>query len=140
MQRRRERSRPTTAGRASEEDDLNQVCIIGRLGGDPETADLSGVDVLADAFRVMQQQGEDDVILLGDLNADEHHLRGLGQLQGIKYAIAGVTTNTRAARPNRLSNAHAAMACIILPRPISSARMPPKPFARRNASTSSIGW
>ncbi|MBL9162801.1 MAG: endonuclease/exonuclease/phosphatase family protein [Planctomycetaceae bacterium] len=53
------------------------------------------LDVLADAFRVMQQQGEDDVILLGDLNADEHHLRGLGQLPGIKYAIAGVTTNTR---------------------------------------------
>ena len=53
------------------------------------------VDVLADVFEVMQQQGEDDVIMLGDLNASEHQLGPLGRLPGIQYAIAGIPTNTR---------------------------------------------
>ncbi|HUG93432.1 MAG TPA: hypothetical protein VML55_21515, partial [Planctomycetaceae bacterium] len=42
--------------------------------------------------------GEDDVILLGDLNADEYHLGALGDLPGIFCAISGVPTNTRGTR------------------------------------------
>ncbi|WP_148075140.1 endonuclease/exonuclease/phosphatase family protein [Bythopirellula goksoeyrii] len=53
------------------------------------------LDVLAEVFQVVQQHGEDDVILLGDLNASETQLRSLGQLPGIRYAISGVPTNTR---------------------------------------------
>jgi len=55
------------------------------------------LDALADVFVGVQQNGsgEDDVILLGDLNVDEHHLGRLGQLQGIAYAITGVMSNTR---------------------------------------------
>jgi hypothetical protein len=35
------------------------------------------------------------VILVGDFNADDRHLRRLGQLPGIFPTIAGVSTNTR---------------------------------------------
>ena len=57
----------------------------------------SEVDALADAFASVQQQGwgEDDVILLGDLNASETQLGRLGQLPGMRYAIARIPTNTR---------------------------------------------
>lgn len=39
--------------------------------------------------------GEDDVILLGDLNVDDRHLGELGRLPDIAHAIAGAKTNTR---------------------------------------------
>jgi endonuclease/exonuclease/phosphatase family metal-dependent hydrolase len=57
----------------------------------------SELDALADTFVGVQNDGsgEDDVILLGDLNVDEYHLGRLGQLPGITHAISGVTTNTR---------------------------------------------
>ena len=55
------------------------------------------LDALADVFVAVQQNdsGEDDVILLGDLNVDEYHLGRLGQLPGIGHAVTGTTTNTR---------------------------------------------
>lgn len=54
------------------------------------------LDALADVFAAVQRAGgEDDVILLGDLNVDEYHLGRLGQLPGITYAVTGTTTNTR---------------------------------------------
>jgi endonuclease/exonuclease/phosphatase family metal-dependent hydrolase len=55
------------------------------------------VDALADAFVSIQQRGwgEDDVILLGDLNASETQLGRLGQLPGMRHVIAGIPTNTR---------------------------------------------
>lgn len=57
----------------------------------------SELNALADTFVGVQQNGsgEDDVILLGDLNVDEYHLGRLGQLPNITYAITQVTTNTR---------------------------------------------
>jgi deoxyribonuclease-1-like protein len=60
-----------------------------------ETA--SELDALADVFVGVQHNGsgEDDVILLGDLNVDEYHLGKLGRLPGIAHAITGVMTNTR---------------------------------------------
>lgn len=55
------------------------------------------LDALASVFVGVQQNGtgEDDVILLGDLNVDEYHLGNLGRLPGIAHVVAGVPTNTR---------------------------------------------
>jgi endonuclease/exonuclease/phosphatase family metal-dependent hydrolase len=61
---------------------------------DETTAELNA---LADVFVGVQQNGtgEDDVILLGDLNVDEDHLGNLGRLPGIGHVVSGVPTNTR---------------------------------------------
>jgi endonuclease/exonuclease/phosphatase family metal-dependent hydrolase len=55
------------------------------------------LNALANTFVGVQQNGsgEDDVILLGDLNVDENHLGNLGRLPEIGHAISKVTTNTR---------------------------------------------
>lgn len=56
------------------------------------------VSALADAFVVMQtaRPDEDDVILLGDLNASESQFGRLGQIPGITWAVTGgAMTNTR---------------------------------------------
>lgn len=39
-------------------------------------------------------RGEDDVIILGDLNVDEHHLGELGRISHVAWAISGIPTNT----------------------------------------------
>ena len=55
------------------------------------------MDVLADVYRVVRRsgRGEDDIILLGDFNADDRQLGRLGRQPGILPLIAGVWTNTR---------------------------------------------
>jgi len=55
------------------------------------------VAALAEVYRVVRRssRGEDDIILLGDFNADDRHLGRLGQLPGIHPLIAGVSTNAR---------------------------------------------
>lgn len=55
------------------------------------------LDALAGVFLAVRDdgRGEDDVILLGDLNVDDHHLGRLGQLSHIHWAVSGVATNTR---------------------------------------------
>jgi endonuclease/exonuclease/phosphatase family metal-dependent hydrolase len=55
------------------------------------------LDALAGVFRAVRDdgRGEDDVILLGDLNVDDQHLGLLGQLANIHWALSGVATNTR---------------------------------------------
>ncbi len=54
------------------------------------------LDALGDVFSTVERQaGGGDVILVGDLNVDEHHFGKLGQLPGIAHAITGMTTNTR---------------------------------------------
>ena len=55
------------------------------------------LDALADVFRAVRNdgRGEDDVILLGDLNVDDRHLGKLGQISQIHWAVSGVATNTR---------------------------------------------
>ena len=56
------------------------------------------VAALADAFQVMRtaRPDEDDVILLGDLNANEFQLGPFGRIPGISWVVGGgVTTNTR---------------------------------------------
>ena len=63
---------------------------------DPDETDLE-LNVLDDVFLAVQNdgRGEDDVILLGDLNVDERNLGELGLLPNIAYCISGVPTNTR---------------------------------------------
>lgn len=55
------------------------------------------VDALAVAFQSVQRQGwgEDDVILLGDLNANERQLGKLGTLPGMMWVVRSEPTNTR---------------------------------------------
>ena len=56
------------------------------------------VDALADVFQEVQRQypEEDDVILLGDLNASSKKLRKLGKLPGMRWVIEShQKTNTR---------------------------------------------
>jgi endonuclease/exonuclease/phosphatase family metal-dependent hydrolase len=55
------------------------------------------LDALTDVFRAMQvaRPDEDDVILLGDLNAGPPQFSPLQRIPGIGWAVAGVTTNTR---------------------------------------------
>ena len=55
------------------------------------------LDALADVFRVMQQNqlDEDDVILLGDLNAAPSKFGPLRTIPGIQWVVEGTPTNTR---------------------------------------------
>ncbi|HVX63158.1 MAG TPA: endonuclease/exonuclease/phosphatase family protein [Pirellulales bacterium] len=55
------------------------------------------LSVLDDVMRAVAQdgRGEDDVILLGDLNADDRHFGELGQTPHLAWAISGRATNTR---------------------------------------------
>jgi hypothetical protein len=63
---------------------------------DPDEAS-DEVNVLDDVFHLVRDdgRGEDDVIVLGDLNADDQHLGELGEISGIVAAISGIPTNTR---------------------------------------------
>ncbi|QDT01286.1 endonuclease/exonuclease/phosphatase family protein [Adhaeretor mobilis] len=65
---------------------------------DPDEADEE-VDAMADVYRVVRRAGgnEDDVIALGDWNADDRDLASsrLGQIPGVYPLIKGVFTNTR---------------------------------------------
>lgn len=55
------------------------------------------LDALARVFVGVQHNGtgEDDVILLGDLNVDSSRMGDLGRLPGIAWVVSGVPTNTR---------------------------------------------
>lgn len=63
---------------------------------DPDETDTE-LDALDDAFVAVRRDGsgEDDVILLGDLNVDDNHLGQLGRLPSIAWVISGRPTNTR---------------------------------------------
>jgi endonuclease/exonuclease/phosphatase family metal-dependent hydrolase len=66
---------------------------------DPDETDTE-LDALDDVFVSVQQNGsgEDDVILLGDLNVDEYHLGELGRLPNVVPVISDMMTNTRGNR------------------------------------------
>lgn len=55
------------------------------------------LDALADVYRVVRDDGrqEDDVIVLGTLNADERNLGRLGNIPGMAWAISSTPTDTR---------------------------------------------
>lgn len=63
---------------------------------DPDETDQE-LDALDDVFREVRGdgRGEDDIILLGDLNVDDRHLGELGAMPGVMWLISGVPTNTR---------------------------------------------
>ncbi len=68
--------------------------VLVNIHTDPDETDQE-LNALDDVFQLVQSQGEDDVILLGDLNVDERNLGELGQLPGITWTVAGEPTNTR---------------------------------------------
>jgi deoxyribonuclease-1-like protein len=63
---------------------------------EPDEAE-SEINALAQVYRAVRNDGhgEDDVILMGDLNADEKKFGALKQLPNIAWVISGVPTNTR---------------------------------------------
>jgi endonuclease/exonuclease/phosphatase family metal-dependent hydrolase len=68
--------------------------VSGRVAGDNE------LDVLADTYvniRAWESRnfGEDDFILLGDLNAERDRLEGLSRIQGLTSVCDPIPTNTR---------------------------------------------
>ena len=66
---------------------------------DPDETDQE-LDALDDVYRVVRDdgRGEDDVLILGDLNVDDNHLGELGQVAGITWVISNVPTNTRGSK------------------------------------------
>ncbi len=66
---------------------------------DPEHA-AAELDLLAEVYRAVRNDGrnEDDVIVLGDLEADDHHLGELGKLFGATALFSNVPTTTRGTR------------------------------------------
>jgi deoxyribonuclease-1-like protein len=64
--------------------------------GDPHRAEKE-CDVLADVYQAVRRAcpGEDDIILLGDLNVDDQHLGELGRISGIYPVVRHTYTNTR---------------------------------------------
>ncbi len=63
---------------------------------DPDEA-RSEVNVLDDVYRAVRNdgRGEDDVLLVGDFNVDEHYLGDVALIPDIGWAISGIPTNTR---------------------------------------------
>lgn len=61
---------------------------------DPDETDEE-LDVLDDVFRAVRNdgRGEDDIIILGDLNVDDSHLGELGRVAGITWVISHTPTN-----------------------------------------------
>jgi deoxyribonuclease-1-like protein len=55
------------------------------------------LDALADVYHAVRQAsgGEDDIIILGDLNVDDQHLGRLGKIPGVRPIVTRVFTNTR---------------------------------------------
>jgi deoxyribonuclease-1-like protein len=70
--------------------------VLVNIHTDPDETDTE-LDALAQVYQVVRRTsgGEDDIILLGDLNADDQHLGQLGQLDGVRPVVRGVPTNTR---------------------------------------------
>lgn len=63
---------------------------------DPDDTDIE-LDALADVFTAVQNDGsgEDDIILLGDLNVDQGGMGRLAGLPGIGWTVRDQPTNTR---------------------------------------------
>ncbi|MBN2580887.1 MAG: endonuclease/exonuclease/phosphatase [Pirellulales bacterium] len=66
---------------------------------DPQNAAEEN-DLLADVYRAVRNDGrnEDDVIMLGDFEADESHLGRLGNILGMTAAISGMPSTTQGTR------------------------------------------
>jgi deoxyribonuclease-1-like protein len=71
------------------------VSVLADPPGGPQD-----MDVLVQVFRTARSNshGEDDIIMLGDLEADPEHFDRLGEVPGMTAAISGVPTTTRGTR------------------------------------------
>jgi exonuclease III len=69
--------------------------ILVNMHTDPEETDTE-LDALALVYQAVRRAsgGEDDIILLGDLNVDDRHLGELGKLDGVRPLLRGIYTNT----------------------------------------------
>jgi deoxyribonuclease-1-like protein len=70
--------------------------VLINIHTDPDETDTE-LDALGQVYQVVRRNsgGEDDIILLGDLNVDDQHLGQLGQLEGVRPVIRSTFTNTR---------------------------------------------
>jgi endonuclease/exonuclease/phosphatase family metal-dependent hydrolase len=70
--------------------------VLVNVHTDPDETDTE-LDALAQVYQAVRRSsgGEDDIIVLGDLNVDDQHLGQLGQLDGVRPVVRGVPTNTR---------------------------------------------
>ncbi|MGD9635198.1 MAG: endonuclease/exonuclease/phosphatase family protein [Pirellulales bacterium] len=70
--------------------------VLVNIHTDPDET-VDELNTLADVYRAVRQSsgGEDDIIILGDLNVDDAHLGRLGEIPGIRPIVRGVFTNTR---------------------------------------------
>lgn len=82
--------------RTRREDDQTPFSfVLVNIHTDPDEVDIE-VNALDDVYRAVQQWGaDDDVILLGDLNASARKLGELRDIPGIQWVIDGTPTNTR---------------------------------------------
>ena len=66
---------------------------------DPSQASVE-LDLMDDVFRAVRDdgRGEDDIVLLGYVNADDQQLGQLAELPNITWAISGLPTTTRGTR------------------------------------------
>ncbi len=66
---------------------------------DPSQA-AGELELLDDVFRTVRDdgRGEDDIIMLGDFETDDHYLARLGKGLGISRSISGVPSTTRGGR------------------------------------------
>jgi endonuclease/exonuclease/phosphatase family metal-dependent hydrolase len=70
--------------------------ILINIHTDPDETDVE-LDALGEAFVAVQQNpwGEDDVVLLGDLNVDYTKFGALGRVPDLTCTVQGQPTNTR---------------------------------------------
>jgi endonuclease/exonuclease/phosphatase family metal-dependent hydrolase len=70
--------------------------VLVNIHTDPDETEEE-LDTLADVYHAVRQAsgGEDDIIVLGDLNVDDRHLGRLGQIPGVRPVATKVFTNTR---------------------------------------------
>jgi endonuclease/exonuclease/phosphatase family metal-dependent hydrolase len=69
--------------------------VLVNIHTDPDETDRE-LDALGQVYQVVRRAagGEDDIILLGDLNVDDQHLGELGRLQGVRAIVRGTPTNS----------------------------------------------
>ncbi len=70
--------------------------VLVNIHTDPDETDTE-LDALGQVYEAVRRAagGEDDIIVLGDLNVDDKHLGRLGQISGIRPVVHDTTTNTR---------------------------------------------
>ena len=70
--------------------------ILMNVEVDSEQVDIE-LDLLAEAYRAVRDanRGEDDIILLGNLESDDKHLGKLGELLGVTALLSGMPTTVR---------------------------------------------